>query len=71
MTASTSCIRVSRSGTPGGRSDIPVPRLSNRISRPIDAQPVQEVRVPRVGPVELEVRHEAGDQHDVAVTCRR
>ena len=33
ITARTSSIRVSRLGTPLTRSDIPVPRLSKRISR--------------------------------------
>ena len=65
MTASTSCIRVSRSGTPAGLSDIPVPRLSNRIEPSHRAEPVEEVGVPRVGPVQLEVGHESGDQDDV------
>jgi hypothetical protein len=35
-TARTSSMRVSRSGSPPGRSDSPVPRLSNRISRAND-----------------------------------
>ena len=30
---------------------MPVPRLSNLISRPNDDRPVEEVRVPWVGPV--------------------
>ena len=33
------------------------------------AQPVEEVGVPRVGPVQLQVRDEAGDQHDVQIAA--
>jgi hypothetical protein len=35
------------------------------------AEPVEEVGVPRVVPVDVEVRHEAGDEHDVAVAAAR
>ena len=37
ITARTSSIRSSSGATPWTRSDRPVPRLSNRISRPIPA----------------------------------
>ena len=62
------------SGSPGrarpvGGRTCPVPRLSKRISRPIEPSRVQEVGVPRVGPVELEVGDEPRDQHDVAVAA--
>ena len=38
MTARTSSIRVSRLGAPLTRSDMPVPRLSNRMSRENEAR---------------------------------
>jgi hypothetical protein len=37
ITATMSSARSSRVGTPGTRSDRPVPRLSNMISRPMAA----------------------------------
>jgi len=39
MTARMSSIRVSRSGIPCARSDIPRPRLSNRINRANEDMP--------------------------------
>ena len=69
MTARTSCIRISRSGSPAGRSDIPVPRLSNRINRPIGSQSAEEVRVPVVGPVKFEMGDESRDQNNVQLTA--
>ena len=65
MTARTSSIRASRSGTPGGRSDMPVPRLSKRISRPIAASRSRKRAWRRLAPVHLEVREEAGHEDEV------
>ena len=67
MTAATSPMRVSRSGSAPGRSDMPVPALVEPDQAREGAEPVQEVRVPPFGPVEHQVRDEAGDQHEVDV----
>ncbi len=66
ITARTSSIRVSSVGAPPTRSDMPVPRLSNRISRPYDGEAavVGSAKL-RDRPLELDVRDEAGDEDEV------
>ncbi len=65
MTARRSSIRASSVGAPATRSDMPVPRLSNRRSRekvPSSLEPASEGRHV---PPELDVRDEAGHVDEV------
>ena len=53
------------SGAPLTGSDIPVPRLSNRINRANDPKLVQGVAEPGHLPLELHMRDEAGHKDEV------
>ena len=68
MTARTSSIRSSSVGAPTLRSERPMPRLSNVISREKLGQPSVERRPDVVLPLDLEVADQAGDPHDVERT---
>ncbi len=65
MTARTSSIRVSRSGTAAGPVREAGAALVEADQPRERAEPVEEVRVARLLPVLLEVRDEAGHEHEV------
>ena len=64
-TARTSSMRSSSVGRCATRSDSPVPRLSNRISREKPRQPAEESRERRFVPEVLEVRHPSHHEDEV------
>ena len=65
ITARTSSMRCSSVGSAPTRSDRPVPRLSNRMTRENSDEPTEKTGEGRLGPEAIEMRHPPHHEHEI------